>query len=340
MEIDLSTLRMIEQEKDVSFDTLVDALEEALIRAYLNMPGAAEEARIDLDRKTGQATIIAKEFDEEGNELGEYVDTPADFGRVATSVARQTIMQRLREAEDSKVLGNYMGKQGQVVTGVVRQSRDRHHTKIELADGFEAILPEGEKVPGEEYKHGDRIRTYIVSVERGEKGPRIVLSRSHPGLVEGLFEREVPEIDEGLVKIKAIAREAGHRTKIAVAATEPGVNAKGACIGPMGGRVRNVMAELGGEKIDIIDWSDDSAKFVGNALSPAKVNRVVVHSEANKYATAVVPDFQLRLAIGRDGQNARLAARLTGFHIDIHSDTAEDAGVERTSLREGEPPEL
>lgn len=333
MEIDMGALRMIEQEKGVSLQTLVDAIEEALLRAYQNMPGAIEQSRVEIDQRTGTASVIAIEIDEEGNFVGEFDDTPSDFGRVAASTARQVIMQRLREAEDSKVLGSYMGRQGTVVTGVVQASRDHRNTMVLLSDGFEAILPENEKVPGEEYNHGDRIRAFIVSVERGEKGPRIVLSRSHPGLVQGLFNREVPEIDEGLVEIKAIAREAGHRTKIAVAGTQPNVNAKGACIGPMGGRVRNVMAELGGEKIDIVDWSADSAKFVGNALSPARVNRVVVHSEANKYATVVVPDFQLRLAIGRDGQNARLAARLTGFHIDIHSDTAEDADtqVSRTS---------
>lgn len=339
MEIDMTALRMIEQEKGVSLDTLVSAIEEALLRAYQNLPGAIEEARVEVDRRTGAAAVIAIETDEEGNHLGEFDDTPSDFGRVAAATARQVITQRLREAEDSKVLGSYMGKQGTVVTGVVRQSRDHRYVMVQLADGVEGILPEGEKVPGEKYEHGDRIRAHIVSVERGEKGPRIVLSRSHPGLVEGLFKREVPEIDEGLVEIKAIAREAGHRTKIAVAATRPGVNAKGACIGPMGGRVRNVMAELGGEKIDIIDWSADSARFVGNALSPARVSRVVVHSEANKWATVVVPDFQLRLAIGRDGQNARLAARLTGFHIDIHSDTAEDEEplTSRSSTSDPEP---
>ncbi len=353
MEIDMSALRMIEQEEGIELDTLVDAIEEALLRAYENTPDAVQPARVEIDRRTGKASVMATETDEEGNRLGEYDDTPSDFGRVAASTARQVIMQRLREVEDSKVLGSYMGRQGSVVTGIVQASRDQRNTQVLLSDGFEAMLPENEKVPGEEYKHGDRIRAYIVSVERGEKGPRIILSRSHPGLVQGLFKREVPEIHDGLVEIKAIAREAGHRTKIAVAATQPGVNAKGACIGPMGGRVRNVMAELGGEKIDIVDWSPDSAKFVGNALSPARVNRVVVHSEANKWATVVVPDFQLRLAIGRDGQNARLAARLTGFHIDIHSDTAEDGepevsrsstpepleGVEVTEVVEEEPEE-
>ncbi len=324
----MTTLRMVEQERGISLDTLVDAIEEALLRAYHNMPGAIDKARIEINRKSGRASVIATEVDDDGNEIGEFDDTPSDFGRIATSTARSIIMQRLREAEDTRVLGAYAGREGAVVTGIVQQSKDRRTTLVKLSDDFEAVLPDVEKVPGERYEHGDRIRAYVVSVERTDKGPRIVLSRSHPGLVEGLFRREVPEIDEGLVQIKAIAREAGHRTKIAVAATREGVNAKGACIGPMGGRVRNVMAELGGEKIDIVDWSADSARFVANSLSPARVSRVVVHSEANRTATAIVPDFQLSLAIGKDGQNARLAARLTGFHIDIHSDTAEDGEVE------------
>ena len=194
---------------------------------------------------------------------------------------------------------------------------------VQVSDDFEAVLPDGEKVPGESYRHGDRIRAYIVGVERTERGPRITLSRTHPNLVAGLFQREVPEIQQSLVKIKAIAREAGHRTKIAVAATRDGINAKGACIGPMGARVRSVMAELGGEKIDIVDYSDD----------PARVTRVVVHSVDNRTATAIVPDFQLSLAIGKEGQNARLAARLTNYHIDIHADTetGDDATASRVS---------
>ncbi|MFZ1381164.1 MAG: transcription termination factor NusA [Scrofimicrobium sp.] len=338
MEIDMSALRMVEQEKGISLDTLVDAIEEALLRAYHNMPGAVEKARIEINRKNGQARVVATDLDDEGNEIGEFDDTPADFGRIATTTARSIIMQRLREADDTRVLGAYAGREGAVVTGIVQQSRDRRTTLVKLGDEFEAILPDNEKVPGERYEHGDRIRAYIVSVERTDKGPRILLSRSHPGLVEGLFRREVPEIEEGLVQIKAIAREAGHRTKIAVAATRDGVNAKGACIGPMGGRVRNVMAELGGEKIDIVDWSEDSGRFVANALSPARVSRVVVHSETNKTATAIVPDFQLSLAIGKDGQNARLAARLTQFHIDIHSDTADgDVETSRSSIPDSIP---
>lgn len=324
----MAALRLVEQEKGVSSETLVEAIEEGLLRAYHNLPGAIDQARIEINRRNGRVSVIATETDEDGTVLGEFDDTPSGFGRIATATVRSIINQRLKEAEDAQVLGAFAGKEQTIVTGVVQQSRDPRNTVVQVGEEFEALLPEGEKVPGEVYQHGDRIRAYVVKVERTERGPRIVLSRSHPGLVEGLFTREVPEIAEGLVEIKSIAREAGHRTKIAVAATKPGVNAKGACIGPMGGRVRNVMAELGGEKIDIVDWSEDPSTFIANALSPARVSRVVVHSEANRQATVIVPDFQLRLAIGKDGQNARLAHRLTNYHIDIRSDTEEGGEVQ------------
>ena len=333
MEIDMTALRMVEQEKGVSLGTLVGAIEEALLKAYHNIPGAISRARIEIDQRTGRVTVMATEEDEEGNPIGEFDDTPSNFGRIAQTTARSVIMQRLRDADDARVLGDFASKTGKVVTGIVQQSREGRVTLVKLTDDFEAVLPDSEKVPGEEYHHGDRIRAYVISVERTERGARITLSRTHPGLVLGIFEREVPEIQQGLVEIKAIAREAGHRTKIAVTATRDGVNAKGACIGPMGSRVRNVMAELGGEKIDIVDWSADPAHFVANALSPARVTRVVVHSVENRTATAVVPDFQLSLAIGKEGQNARLAARLTNYHIDIHADTetGDDVHASRSS---------
>ncbi|MDO4258676.1 MAG: transcription termination factor NusA [Actinomycetaceae bacterium] len=321
MEIDMTALRMVEQEKGVSLDTLVDAIEEALLKAYHNIPGAISDARIDIDKRTGRVTVMAVDEDEDGNPIGEFDDTPKNFGRIAQATARSVIMQRLRNADDQRVLGDFASRQGQIVTGTVQQSRDARVTRVLLPGDFEAILPDSEKVPGERFSHGERIRAYVVSVERTEKGPRITLSRTHPGLVSGLFEREVPEIQQKLVEIRAIAREAGHRTKIAVAALREGVNAKGACIGPMGARVRAVMGELGGEKIDIVDYSDNPSHFVSNSLSPARVTRVVVHSVDNRTATAIVPDFQLSLAIGKEGQNARLAARLTGYHIDIHADT-------------------
>ena len=316
MEIDMTALRMVEQEKGVSLDRLVDAIEEALLKAYHNLPGAISQARIEIDKKTGSVAVIATEEDEEGNPIGEFDDTPKNFGRIAQATARSIIIARLRDADDQKVLGDFASQKGQVVTGVVDQSRDGRITIVKVGDDFEAVLPDSEKTPGETYRHGDRIRAFVVNVERTEKGARITLSRTHPGLVSGLFAREVPEIQQGLVKIKSIAREAGHRTKIAVAPT------------------RDVMNELGGEKIDIVDWSADPARYVANALSPARVARVVVHSIDNRTATAIVPDFQLSLAIGKEGQNARLAARLTEFHIDIHSDTenGEEADVSRTSM--------
>ncbi|MDC4233018.1 transcription termination factor NusA [Actinomyces sp. B33] len=334
MEIDMTALRMVETEKGVALDTLVDAIEEALLKAYHNIPGAISQARIEIDKRTGRVTVMAMDEDEDGNPIGEFDDTPKNFGRIAQSTARSVIMQRLRDVDDQRVLGDFADRQGQIITGTVQQARDGRITVVQVSDDFEAILPDSEKAPGEQYRHGDRIRAFVVSVERTEKGPRITLSRTHPGLVMGLFEREVPEIQQGLVKVKAIAREAGHRTKIAVVATRDGINAKGACIGPMGSRVRGVMTELGGEKIDIVDWSDEPGRFVANALSPARVTRVVVHSVDNKTATAIVPDFQLSLAIGKEGQNARLAARLTGYHIDIHADTetGDDATPSRSSM--------
>ncbi|QWW18992.1 transcription termination/antitermination protein NusA [Schaalia sp. 19OD2882] len=334
MEIDMTALRMVEQEKGVALDTLVDAIEEALLKAYHNIPGAITRARIEIDKKTGRVTVMAMDEDEDGNPIGEFDDTPRNFGRIAQATARSVIMQRLRDADDQRVLGDFAASQGKIVTGIVQQSRDMRVTRVLLPGDFEAILPDTEKVPGESWSHGDRIRAYVVAVERTEKGPRITLSRTHPGLVLGLFEREVPEIQQGQVDIRAIAREAGHRTKIAVSARREGINAKGACIGPMGSRVRAVMTELGGEKIDIVDHSDDPARFVANSLSPARVTRVVVHSVENRNATAIVPDFQLSLAIGKEGQNARLAARLTGYHIDIHADTetGQEEGASRSSM--------
>ncbi|MCB0907958.1 MAG: transcription termination/antitermination protein NusA, partial [Nocardioidaceae bacterium] len=226
---------------------------------------------------------------------------------------------RLRDAEDEIRFGEFSGKEGDIVSGVIQQGRNPDDVLVDLGK-LEALLPLGERVVGENYDHGTRIKCLVISVRKGMRGPQVTLSRSHPSLVKKLFALEVPEIGDGTVEIAAIAREAGHRTKIAVRSGVPGVNAKGACIGPMGQRVRNVMAELHGEKIDIIDWSDDPAQLVANALSPAQVTSVQVVSEETRSARVVVPDFQLSLAIGKEGQNARLAARLTGWRIDIRSD--------------------
>src|ERR1700754_1831295 len=322
MDIDLSILRSLEREKEISFDVLVEAIEQALLTAYQKTPGAAEHARVVLDRKSGHVTVMAAELDDEGEKVGEYDDTPEGFGRIAATTAKQIMLQRLRDAEDDIRFGEFSGKEGDLISGVIQQGRNPDDVMVDLGK-LEALLPMGERAPGERYEHGARIKCLVVSVRKGMRGPQITLSRSHPNVVKKLFALEVPEIADGTVEIAAIAREAGHRTKIAVRSTAAGVNAKGACIGPMGQRVRAVMSELHGEKIDIIDWSEEPATFVGNALSPAKALRVEVVDAATRTARVTVPDFQLSLAIGREGQNARLAARLTGWRIDIRPDTEQ-----------------
>ena len=319
MDIDLSILRTLEREKEIKFDVLVEAIEQALLTAYHKTEGSVAQARVELNRKTGHVTVLATEVDAEGNKIGEYDDTPDGFGRIAATTAKQIMLQRLRDAEDEIKFGEFSGKEGDIISGVIQQGRNPDDVLVDLGK-IEAQLPASERVPGEDYSHGTRIKCLVVSVRKGMRGPQITLSRSHPSLVKKLFALEVPEIADGTVEIAAIAREAGHRTKIAVRSTVSGVNAKGACIGPMGQRVRNVMSELGGEKIDIVDWSDDPASLVANALSPAQVQSVTVVDAAARSARVVVPDFQLSLAIGKEGQNARLAARLTGWRIDIHSD--------------------
>jgi transcription termination/antitermination protein NusA len=321
--IDLAALRALEREREIPFDTILAAIETALLTAYRHTDGSNPHARVEIDRRTGAATVYAQELDEAGAVVREYDDTPHDFGRIAAMTAKQVILQRLREATDEVHFGEYVGRDGDLVTGVIQAHEARTEKGIVTVDlgKVEAMLPPAEQVPGELYEHGQRIKCVVVHVAKGFRGPQITLSRSHPNLVKRLFALEVPEIADGTVEIAAIAREAGHRTKIAVRSTVPGVNAKGACIGPMGTRVRSVMSELHGETIAIIDWSDDAATFVGNALSPAKALRVEVVDLANRAARVTVPDFQLSLAIGREGQNARLAARLTGWRIDIRPDT-------------------
>jgi len=325
--IDLAALRALEREREIPFDTILAAIETALLTAYRHTEGAEPHARVEIDRRTGSALVYAQEMGEDGAVVREWDDTPHDFGRIAAMTAKQVILQRLREATDEVHFGEYVGREGDLVTGIVQAHEARTEKGIVTIDlgKLEAVLPASEQVPGEIYAHGQRIRCVVVHVAKGMRGPQITLSRSHPALVKKLFALEVPEIVDGAVEIGAIAREAGHRTKIAVRSTVPGVNAKGACIGPMGQRVRAVMSELHGEKIDIIDWSDDPAAFVGNALSPAKALRVEVVDLANRAARVTVPDFQLSLAIGREGQNARLAARLTGWRIDIRSDAEQSS---------------
>ncbi|MET8333079.1 transcription termination factor NusA [Streptosporangium canum] len=331
----MSVLRSLEREKDISFDLVVKAIEDALLIAYFRSEGAAAKARAELDRQSGHVTIFAAEIDDESGEvLREFDDTPGNFSRIAATTAKQVILQQLRDAEDEINFGEFASREGELVAGVIQQGKDPRVVLVDLGK-IEAVLPHNEQVPGEEYVHGERIRCYVVQVKKGHKGPSVTLSRTHPGLVKKLFALEVPEIADGTVEIAAIAREAGHRTKIAVRSRRPGVNAKGACIGPMGSRVRNVMAELHGEKIDIIDWSEDPAEFVGNALSPSRVSHVEVIDAEGRAARVTVPDYQLSLAIGKEGQNARLANRLTGWRIDIRPDTqaGDAAGSADASTR-------
>ncbi|MBV2365802.1 transcription termination factor NusA [Streptomonospora nanhaiensis] len=327
----MSVLRSLEREKDISVDLVVKAIEDALLIAYHRQEGTESAARVELDRATGHVTVWAAETDDDGNVVREYDATPSGFGRIATSTAKQVILQRLRDAEDELTLGEFAGRESEIVSGLIQQGKDPRNVLVDLGK-IEAILPPQEQVPGEPYTHGERLRAYVVQVRKGHRGPSVTLSRTHPNLVRKLFELEVPEIADGTVEIAAIAREAGHRTKMAVKSNKSGVNAKGACIGPLGSRVRNVMAELNGEKIDIVDYSEDPAVFVGNALSPARVTRVEVLDRAGKVARVTVPDYQQSLAIGKEGQNARLAARLTGWRIDIRSD-AEPAEQDDSPAR-------
>ncbi len=326
MDIDLSVLRLMEREREIPFDELVVIIEQAIQTAYLKHTGAPESkddnqpARVELDRKTGAVHIWVPELNDEGEVIGESEDVPDDFGRIGAFAAKQVINQRLRDIGDDKVLGEFKGREGDIVAGVIQQGPNPRMIHVDLGS-VEAILPPEEQVPGEDYAHGSRIRVYVTGVTKGLKGPQITVSRTHPSLVRKLFALEVPEIASGAVEIVSLAREAGHRTKIAVKANEPGVNAKGACIGELGQRVRAVTAELNNEKIDIVDYNEDLATFVGNALSPAKVTSSYVIDAATKAVRALVPDYQLSLAIGKEGQNARLAAKLTGARIDIQPDS-------------------
>lgn len=319
MDIDMAALRAIERDRDIPLDYLMKTLEDAILNAYSKLDNALRGVKIEINQKTGNVSVLAPEFGDDDEIIGYFDDTPEDFGRVAAATARQVITQRIREAEDNQKYGHFAGVEGDIVMGVIQQDRDSKTVRVDLGE-LEAIMPLAEQVPGEQYTHGKRIRVFIVSVRLEANGPQVVVSRTHPNLVRKLFAMEVPEMGQGVVEIKEIAREAGHRTKIAVLSHNPDVSAKGAFIGPMGQRVRAVTNELGDEKIDIVDFSEDPAQFVAAALSPAKVMSVVVTDMDRKACRAVVPDYQLSLAIGREGQNARLAARLTGWRIDIQPD--------------------
>ncbi len=322
MDIQMNELRIVESELGISVDVIVGAIEDALLHAYQRVPGAVRGARVELNRTTGKVTVYAPEVDEEGEVIGEFDDTPGDFGRIATSTARSIIAQRLRDAESDRVLGSFKGKQGESVSGVVQQN-PRADSKDVLVDvgEHEAILRVEEQVPTERFRHGDHIRALVLEVTTSARGASVRLSRTHPDFARKLFEMEVPEIQDGTVEIVALAREAGHRSKVAVWSELDDVNAKGACIGHNGQRVRTVTTELGGEKIDIVDYDDDPALFIAAALSPAKVIRVDILSRDQRQARAIVPDGQTSLAIGKEAQNVRLAAKLTGWSIDIRKES-------------------
>ncbi len=321
MDIDMAALKAVVVDRGLSLATVVGSIEQALLAAYHHTEGHQQQARVELDRKTGHVTVWAAQLNDEAMVIGEYDDTPADFGRIAATVAKQVLMQRLREAHDDVTFEEFAGREGDLVSGTIQQGNDPRLVYVKL-DALEGVIPPTEQVPTETYEHGQRIRCYVVSVRRGAKGPTVTLSRTHPELVRRLFAMEVPEVADGVVEISALAREAGYRTKIAVRATVPKVNAKGACIGPMGQRVRAVTSELQGEKIDIVDFDEDPSAFIAAALSPARVQAVEIVDEATRSAKVTVPDYQLSLAIGKEGQNARLAARLTGWRLDIHPDNA------------------
>jgi N utilization substance protein A len=333
----IAALRELEREKGIAFETILQGLEEAMASAYKTWwkqdNPTADDDFVDfrgvIDPESGDLRIWKQELDEVESEDGESlvmkvrseaeVEVTDDFlGRIGAQTAKQVIYQKLRDAEREMTYEEFAGREGDVVTGIVQQ-QERRYTLLDLGK-VEALLPQAEQVPSEPYRHGERLKAYITEVRKGTKGPQIVVSRSHPGLLKSLFALEVPEIEEGIVEIKAVSREPGHRSKIAVQSNEPGVDPVGACVGPKGSRVRMVVNELRGEKIDVVPWSEDPAEFVANALQPAKVKEVRCDADTQT-ALVVVPDYQLSLAIGKEGQNARLAARLTGWRIDIKSET-------------------
>ena len=329
MNIDIKALEAIEADKGIGVDDLLTTIAEALLHAYYAHRGEVEDAsraRVDIDAQTGTVNVMITQVDDDGNVINEFDDTPNNFGRIGAHAVRDAIVRRLREAETSRAFDAYSDFEGRVISGIVQadaRAKERGIIVVHLgteADGQDGIILPAEQIPGEILNHGDRVKCYVVGVNRGPRNLQINLSRTHPELVRRLFELEVPEVADGAVEIVSIAREAGHRSKVAVRPTVKGLNAKGACIGPRGQRVSNIMRELGGEKIDIIDYSEDPAQYVGNALAPSKVVKVDVVDEDEQRARVVVPDYQLSLAIGKEGQNARLAARLTGWKIDIRSD--------------------
>ncbi|HYU56991.1 MAG TPA: transcription termination factor NusA, partial [Actinomycetota bacterium] len=354
----MGALRELERDKGVPLETILSGLEEALAAAYKSwrrgFGDEPDDARAEMDPETGNIRMFVQTLEEEpeqaeGAERPERperaerkvieeheVDLPADFiGRIAAQTAKQVIYQKLREAEHEQTYEEFSGREGDIVTGIIQQDSHRY-TLLDLGK-VEALLPQAEQVPSEPYRHGERLKAYIVEVRRSAKGPQIVVSRTHPGLLKKLFELEVPEIAEGIVEIKAVAREPGHRSKIAVASNEPGVDPVGACVGAKWARVRMVVNELRGEKIDVVPWYEDARQYVAAALQPAKVKEVRIDPDTQT-ALVIVPDYQLSLAIGKEGQNARLAARLTGWRIDIKSEAQIQEDAAKAAARpEPEP---
>ncbi|CAN2207811.1 NusA Transcription elongation factor [Candidatus Nanopelagicaceae bacterium] len=320
MGVDIPALVLLTDAKGMPLEQLIQMIEAAILTAYAETPEANRYARVQLNRETGDIAIYVPTFNELGERVSEDVLEVEGFDRMATSTARQTIKMQMRATNDAEIVGEFTASVGDVISGIIQQGRDPKMIHVNLGR-IEGKIPPQEQVPGEVYTHGERIKCFVVEVKQGLKGPEIMLSRSHPGLVKQLFALEVPEVKDGIVEIMGVSREAGLRTKIAVKSHRAGVSPKGSLIGPLGARSRAVMDELNGEKIDIVDYDEDPAKYVAHALAPAKVSSVTIVDELSRSAKVIVPDYQLSLAIGKDGQNARLAARLTGWRIDIHPDT-------------------
>ncbi len=356
----IQAIEDLEKERQISKDVLIEAIESALVSAYKKNYGTAQNVRVDIDRETGDIAVLmrmdvvdeiedeltqisvdeAREIDYryQAGDIVEYQVTPRDFGRIAAQTAKQVVVQRIREAERGMIFDDYITRQGEIVTGTVQRiSNDTMFINLGKTEG---ILAANEQVPGEKYNVNDRLKVYIMDVKKTTKGPQVFLSRSHPGLVKRLFELEVPEIEDGIVEIKGIAREAGSRTKLAVYTAYEDVDPIGACVGARGTRVQAIVDELHGEKIDIITWSEDPVELIASVLSPAKVEKVILAENGEKAAMVVVPDYQLSLAIGKEGQNVRLAAKVSGWKIDIKSHTQYEAiETEDTDMSEDEAAE-
>jgi transcription termination/antitermination protein NusA len=323
----MEAIEVLARERGVAVDAILDAFANALVAAYKRSPGAAEEARVTIDPDSGEVTVYAQVLDEDGNVVDEWEDTPEGeaFGRIAAQSFKQVMQHKLREAKRELVFDMYEGREGDLITGLVQQV-DYRSVILDLGDA-EAILPGSERIPFERLERGNRVKALIIEVRNEGKGAQIVVSRSHPDLVRRLLELEVPELTDGTIEIVNIAREPGHRTKIAVISHDPNVDPKGACVGARGSRVRQVVNELRGEKVDVVQWRDDIGQFIAEALGPAKVQEVKINEE-EKTADVIVSEHQLSLAIGKEGQNARLAARLSGYKVDIHADEAASASAE------------